>query len=232
MNNPDYVPSVFVFSNATSNNDKRSRYERYIKRHKRQTKDKQIDGEMADLDNDSDLPMYSNATDQEVSDVPSMVVTDLEEGATDEDLENVDNAVSEQTVANEEESIPRKVDKNLSTTIDSTHWHMIEEKMAEQEKLIDMLQFELRATRPSEKLHNDDHQVHFYTGLPTYSVFVSLLNLLVGVMSKHLSHGLSVSDQFLLVLMKLRLAVPNQTLHTDLVLVQAEYHNYFISGLM
>ena len=84
--------------------------------------------------------------------------------------------------------------------------------MAEQQNLIEMLRFELRATRPSERLQNDDHQVHFYTGLPSYSVFIALLNLLVGVMSKHLSHGLSVGDQFLLVLMKLRLAVPNQDL--------------------
>jgi len=61
-------------------------------------------------------------------------------------------------------------------------------------------------------LQNDDKQVHFYTGLPSYSVFVGLLDLLVGVMSKHLSHGLSISNQFLLVLMKLRLAVPNQDL--------------------
>lgn len=41
---------------------------------------------------------------------------------------------------------------------------MFEKKMAEQEELIEMLQFELRATSPSEKLHNDDHQVYFYTG--------------------------------------------------------------------
>ena len=32
MNDPDYVPSVFVFSNATSDKDKRSRYERLRKR--------------------------------------------------------------------------------------------------------------------------------------------------------------------------------------------------------
>ena len=31
-------------------------------------------------------------------------------------------------------------------------------------------------------------------------------------MSKHLSHGLSINDQFLLVFMKLRLAVQNQDL--------------------
>ena len=75
-----------------------------------------------------------------------------------------------------------------------------------------MLQSELRGTRPSIKLQNDDNQICIYTGLPSYSVFIGLLNLLVGVMSKHLSHGLSVSDQFLMVLMKLRLAVPNQDL--------------------
>ena len=48
--------------------------------------------------------------------------------------------------------------------------------------------------------------------IPSYSVFVALLNFLVCVMFKHLSHGLSINDQFLLVLMKLRLAVPNQDL--------------------
>ena len=34
MNDPDYVLSVFVFSNATSNKDKRSHYERLRKRTK------------------------------------------------------------------------------------------------------------------------------------------------------------------------------------------------------
>ena len=96
-----------------------------------------------------------------------------------------------------------------------------------------MLQNELRATRPSTKLQGDDKQVHFYTGLPSYSVFVSLLNLLVGVMSKHLSHGLSISDQFLLVLMKLRLAVPNQDLAYRFgISTSIECHSYFMSGLM
>ena len=89
---------------------------------------------------------------------------------------------------------------------------MLLKKITEQQELIEMLQSELRGTRPSIKLQNDDNQVHFYTGLPSYSVFVGLLNLLVGVMSKNLSHGLSACDQFLKVLMKLRLAVPSQNL--------------------
>ena len=126
-----------------------------------------------------------------------------------------------------------KVDKNFSTDIDADDWYAIEKKIAEQQELIEMLQNELRATRPSTKLQGDDKQVHFYTGLPSYSVFVSLLNLLVGVMSKHLSHGLSISDQFLLVLMKLRLAVPNQDLTYRFgISTSIECHSYFMSGLM
>ena len=88
-----------------------------------------------------------------------------------------------------------KVDKNVSTEFDVNNWYAIEKKIVEQQELIEMLQDELRATRPSTKLHNDDKQVHFYIGLPLYSVFVTL-NLFVGVMSKHLSHGLSINDQF------------------------------------
>ena len=112
----------------------------------------------------------------------------------------------------EDRSVVGKVDKNVSTEFDANNWYAIEKKIVEQQELIEMLQDELRATRPSTKLQDDDKQVHFYTGLPSYSVFVALLHLLVGVMSKHLSHGLSINDQFLLVLMKLRLAVPNQDL--------------------
>ena len=57
MNNPDYVPSVFVYANTTSNNDKRSRYERLKERlNKQQTQAKvttqnrseQVDIEMLD----------------------------------------------------------------------------------------------------------------------------------------------------------------------------------------
>ena len=97
----------------------------------------------------------------------------------------------------EDRRVVAKVDKNFSTDIDADDWYAIEKKIAEQQELIEMLQNKLRATRPSTKLQGDDKQVHFYTGLPSYSVFVTLLNLLVGVMSKHLSHGLSTSDQFL-----------------------------------
>ena len=71
----------------------------------------------------------------------------------------------------------------------------------------------LMATSPSAKLKGDDKQTHFYTGLPSYAVFSSLLSLLSTVVSTQCTaSSLSLSEQFLLFLMKLRLAVPHQDL--------------------
>ena len=61
-------------------------------------------------------------------------------------------------------------------------------------------------------MEGDDQQTQFYTGLPSYAVFTSLLNLLCSVMSKDANHGLHPRDQFLLVLMKLRLVLANDDL--------------------
>ena len=86
VNNPDYVQSVFVFSN-TSNNDKRSYNERLRKHlNKQQTtvttkkRSEQVDlndSEMLDREDlQSDSPMFSNATNEETSCVPSLVVAE------------------------------------------------------------------------------------------------------------------------------------------------------------
>ena len=76
-----------------------------------------------------------------------------------------------------------------------------------------MLKSELNVViSPAAKMQGDDEQTHFYTGLPSYAVFSSSLDLFLSVMSKRTSHRLSPQDQFLLVLMKLRLAVPGKDL--------------------
>ena len=57
----------------------------------------------------------------------------------------------------------------------------------------------LMATSPSAKLKGDDKQTHFYTGLPSYAVFSSLLSLLSTVVSTQCTtSSLSLSEQFLL----------------------------------
>ena len=74
------------------------------------------------------------------------------------------------------------------------------EKLREQQWLYSLVKAELHAkifkTSPSKVLENDDKQTHFYTDLPSYSVFRTLLDLL----SK------AGADQFLMVMMKLRYA--------------------------
>ena len=82
-----------------------------------------------------------------------------------------------------------------------------------QQELIGMLKSELKVViSPAAKMEGDNDQTHFYTGLPSYAVFSSLLDLLLSIMSKRTSHELSPQDQFLLVLMKLKLAVPSKDL--------------------
>ena len=64
---------------------------------------------------------------------------------------------------------------------------------------------------PAAMMQGDNDQTRFYTGLPSFAVFASLSNLFSGLISPGLTGcGLSHSDQLLLVLMKLRLAIPNQ----------------------
>ena len=70
-----------------------------------------------------------------------------------------------------------------------------------------------KVTSPAARMNADDDQTRFYTGLPSYAVFVSLLSLLSTLVpTKSTGCGLEASEQFLLVLMKLKLAVQNQDL--------------------
>ena len=113
-----------------------------------------------------------------------------------------------------EQDIPvANQDKGLITDVDSIAWESLMQQMSAQQELIGMLKSELKVViSPAAKMEGDDDQTHFYTGLPSYAVFSSLLDLLLSVMSKRTSHRLSPQDQFLLVLMKLKLAVPSKDL--------------------
>ena len=65
----------------------------------------------------------------------------------------------------------------------------------------------------AHSLKNDDKKTCFYTGLPSYVVFEGLFELLQPLLSKDLSKtSCPMFDELLLVLMKLRLGVPNDDL--------------------
>ena len=55
-------------------------------------------------------------------------------------------------------------------------------------------------------MRNDNEQTLFLTGIQSYDMIEALLNILLYVIKP--KFALSAADQFLLVMMKLRLAVP------------------------
>jgi len=61
-------------------------------------------------------------------------------------------------------------------------------------------------------LEDDDKRTHYFTGLISYSVFATLLELLSKSTKPYLHFGLSPGDQLLMALTKLRHADPHQHL--------------------
>jgi len=105
--------------------------------------------------------------------------------------------------------------KDVNTDVDSVSWDKMQKMLASQRDLIELLSFNLKQYQlsPAEKLKDDDERTHFYTGLPSYALFDSLCTLLSSVFKNpSVNHGLTCQDQFLLVLMKLRLGDPNKHL--------------------
>ena len=56
---------------------------------------------------------------------------------------------------------------------------------------------------PSLCMKDDDDQTYYYTGLPTCVAFTTLLSFFSSVLTLNEHRGVSPSDQFLMVLMKL-----------------------------
>ena len=96
-----------------------------------------------------------------------------------------------------------KYDKMVVTDIDSKSWESVMQSLSSQQQLIAILKHDInKFSSPSARMEGDDKQTHFFTRLPSYALFITLLNLLLSVMSKDSSHGLHPKDQFLLVLIK------------------------------
>ena len=103
----------------------------------------------------------------------------------------------------------------LATALEETTVSLKESKIIEQlQRDNKSLASEIcKLKSPAAMMLGDDNQIRFYTGLPSYAIFETLLKLFSGVIpTASTGCGLGCSDQLLLVLMKLRLAVPNQDL--------------------
>ena len=100
--------------------------------------------------------------------------------------------------------------------VNSESLQAMKQTISSQEQLISILKSSLKEANisPAGKLKNDDEQTQFYTGLNSYALFDSLSDLLGSVFKNpNINHGiLTIKDQFLLVLMKLRMGFPNKEL--------------------
>ena len=79
-------------------------------------------------------------------------------------------------------------------------------KLLKEKKLLDT------ASLSQSSFAGDDEKVRFYTGLPSYALLLVLFEFLCSRIKPHHRHSLSLSHQFLVVLMKLCLGYPDQDL--------------------
>ena len=204
---PDYVPSIFVYSTTSPSisHDNVARSERLMNRRecqyhltssKRSATVQQQIIEQADATNDGHGNMDQFSSEESQS-------WDFNDNTESLDL-------SEAT------SVKQKQDVSINTEIDSDLWHNMQSTLAQQQELIALLSAEKKKLQlsPADKLNGDDEQTHFYTGLASYALFNCLCSLLSSVFKNpNVNHGvLNPKNQLLLVLMKLRLGVPNKDL--------------------
>ena len=225
-NSPDYKPSIFAFSTSTRANSKQNRYERLQKRRLSKRLQKQTSNEVTqrqdvamsdiipsveDSRPDPSVPSCIEAVDSEPA--PEVTLLEFNSNEPSDCIEesSVNAPSSSSTIecgANDSTSTSQTcVDRGVNTDDDFESREALLQKLCEQQWLYSLVKAELDAksikTSPSKVLENDDKQTHFYTGLPSYSVFSTLLDLLSKAIKPHYL-GLSAADQFLMVLMKLR----------------------------
>ena len=130
-----------------------------------------------------------------------------------------DNTEDPMTLATTEDpmTLANTETTDLNNTVNSDKSSQVLLKcIEEQVELIALLKHEVGLktvmSSPALRMGDDDMQTKFYTGLPSYKIFTLLLDKLKTVIPLYSRLGLEANDQFLMVLMKLRLAVPNQDL--------------------
>ena len=201
------MPSIFVFKGTKPNHQKLSRYERFLTR-KTQTKPSEHEHETSSTAHCGEVGDSEQCVSDSVES-PSATGTVMVDKGTSCDIQLRDSSV------NTDDSYESR--QSLLTTI------------AEQKEKISSLNDSLLiSSSPAAAMRNDNEQTLFLTGIPSYDMFEALLNILLPVVKP--KFALCAADQFLLVMMKLRLAVPLQDLsyrfRTGMTVVSKIFHKW------
>ena len=209
-NDPDFVPSIFVFSKTKEkeNASRVARYQRLIKR-------RVVLGSIENRDSSDHGP-------DDVSDHTESTFCDVGVQAAASVCDQCINTNSRPKLRDQSSQCAAKLPKkkilkngSVCTDLTSVDIDQQNEQLHSLQRLnIQLEEKLLNETSPVLKLRNDDERTHFYTGLPSYAVFNVLLSKLAPQICDmgSVGSGLSVGDEFLLVLMKLSRALTNQDL--------------------
>ena len=105
---------------------------------------------------------------------------------------------------------PKTADASVQATVKTTEKEMCTSPEVKQTTQI----VELNRTYPftKDELEDDNTKVRYYSGLPSFTVLMTIYNFIAPYISNHGGNSLPKFQQFMMVLMKLRLNLANQDL--------------------
>ena len=143
--------------------------------------------------------------------------------------------IENEQLIQENTKLREEIDKLRTQMVQLTHLCSLSSQsatIAEQQVLsIAQQAQQKKAEFTALSLKGDDEKVRFYTGLPNYEVFEKLYQLLEPLLSKDDKKStISLFDELLMVLVKLRLGVPNEDLgyrfHVSSSWVSVVFHKW------
>ena len=227
---PDYAPSIFYRKKTeSSSSSSLARFERATNRAKRQKIDDASN--QAKKIKPSDLLSDDDSTSEErVSGLQSDIFTECEQ--LKHRLDHLEKQISQLAERNEElqsENQKLKLQKialELSLTSIRAELSQINAENSILNQLRDSLESQVKRERfGGESIRDDDAKTCFYTGLPTFTLFITLFNILKSyaqVVPE--SKGM---DEFFAVLVKLRLNLPMKDLAYRLKCSESNFSNIF-----
>ena len=166
---------------------------------------------------DEDTDCIANLSEEEVHNIEGKVSEDIQlgcdteqridDGLMESEYEIIELQLKNELLKQENSELESSVGKLsvLHNTLTSSYYDSLK-KVAYLESLLKRKEFR------AQSLENDDNKTRFYTGLPSYQVFLKIFNILSSITDKpiHSSGKCSFMDEFFLTLVKLRLGLVNQ----------------------
>ncbi|XP_017560052.1 uncharacterized protein LOC108431431 [Pygocentrus nattereri] len=201
---PDYVPSVFTSAALSSNIKEPNHFEPYDKQ------EAQVEAANALLFLQGQARLNADVSHDHCQGDPESASSSLNsDDEEDDDDDDDDDEVEEEESLTETEERNKEMPLRNSSTQLVNYEASLNALKKENTELRESLE---KMSLTEASFRNDPEKVQFYTGLPNYFVFETVMWLLVPHMKGDRNAKLSKFQQLLLTLMRLRLDLRNQDL--------------------